>query len=389
MWKRKFTILLAALMMLFIMGGCKNQKEPELGGLDDVQVVKNFSDFTETEVPTEAPTEPPTEESTEAPTEKITEAQTETQAEETETEVLEEKYSEDFDFSDQTVMSAFYSVKTLNDLSYEDGFSDTIAVEMDKMVQTVSLSDGKVVVTMTADPYSGKTNRILVVTCSQDYLGAVKEGLIALGAGLNEDNIDKFVLGGYNGENEAPYIGLNNASCAIDSDGQVTIVLEKAQQAKGDIPGMPEGGANQTGICLEDSFANIQVTGDTDPFPALLGSVDAETYTAETSTVQPLTRHYDREGNLISEDGLFAGKYISGKKTWSITTIVEEGKTKLVFLYNQSKGLSDEVILSMAEHIYQYFYHGEFDKSVSVDSPYTTNHAILEKNGSGFKLTLG
>ena len=176
MRKQKIIAFTAILLAVSCTAGC-GREEPELGGLEDVREVANFSQFEETELLTEVPTEVPTEAPTEPSTEPATEAVTET-------EPPQEPYQEDFDFSDHTVMSAFYSIRTLDNLSRQESFADTVTANEAERVRKISLGDGQVVISMKADRNSGKTNRILEISCSQDYLGAIKEGLIALGATL-------------------------------------------------------------------------------------------------------------------------------------------------------------------------------------------------------------
>lgn len=380
MRKQKIIAFTAILLAVSCTAGC-GREEPELGGLEDVREVANFSQFEETELLTEVPTEVPTEAPTEPSTEPATEAVTET-------EPPQEPYQEDFDFSDHTVMSAFYSIRTLDNLSRQESFADTVTANEAERVRKISLGDGQVVISMKADRNSGKTNRILEISCSQDYLGAIKEGLIALGAGLDEDNIDTFVLGGYNGEN-APYIGLANASCTTKGDGTVSILLEKAKQEDGPIPGAVEG-AVPTVLTLEGSFATIKADeNENGPFAALLQSVDGRTYTAQENSVKVHTMRYDRDGNLISEEGPFSGQYSAQGRTYSISAASENGKTYLTIAYAQEHELKDAAAIAMAEHLYQYFYHGTFDKTASLASMLQADHATLEKNGNGYILKIG
>ena len=151
---------------------------------------------------------------------------------------------------------------------------------------------------------------------------------------------------------------------------------------------MPEGGG-QTGVTLAESFASIQTAEDADPFLTLLCSVDGQAYVVQESNVQPLTQHYDREGSLIAQDGLFSGQYAAGDRTYSITSVVENGVNYLDIAYTQGQELTDSAAIAMAEHIYQYFYHGTFDKSASLASPMQAKHATLTKNGNGYTLRLG
>lgn len=187
MKNRKIMIVICVAAALAA-AGCGKKEEPELGGLADVKEVVNFSDFKETEVPTEPETEPVTEPVTEPPTEPETEPETEPVTEPvTEPETEELPYEEDFDFSDEKILDAFYSVRTLDELSRQEGFSDTVSENEEQRTREISLHNGEVTILLYADQYSGTTNGKLEVKAASQFVGSVKEALVAMDAGLHED----------------------------------------------------------------------------------------------------------------------------------------------------------------------------------------------------------
>lgn len=381
---RKRTLYFLCLAAMLSAAGCGKKEEPALGGLSEVKEVVNFSDFTETEIQTEPQTEPPTEPPTEPQTE--TEVQTEPPTE-PQTEPAEQPYEEDFDFSDEKVLGAFYSIHTLDELSRQDGFSDTVTEDETQRTRTVSLSGGEVEIRLYADRYSGATNGRLEVSASNTYLGAVKEALAALEAGLDEDNMDAFILGSYNGAERAPYIGLADASCSTEG-GRINVVLQKAAAQEGAVPGLSnEAGPSE--FALEESIFRETLSQEgADPFFSLIEGTEGSLFETKERSVASAAKHFDRDGNLISQDGIFSGRYEAGTTSYTFTSSMEEGKLFLSITYAQEKEMADAEIAAKAEHLYQYFYHGAFDKEKPL-AEMVPAHGSLAREGNGFILKVG
>lgn len=382
MRKKMFCMTVIAGVVLSMTGcGNKNSQDNELlASVDEAKEVVDFSAFKETEIATEPP-------ETEAPTEP---PETEPPETEAQTEPPETAYTMDYDYSDETVRNAIFDVQELDTMA-DQAFSDVVEehTEEKNRVRTIDIGNGAFHLSLYADTFSGKTNGKLEITAKEEEQDSVEEVLMLLDTGLNQNNIEKFWNGAYDGANAA-YIGLKNTSVE-KKDGTIHIIMEKVPAEEGTVPEMEDGTQSGT-FTMEDSFCVVDMSGDDpDQMKEILAGTDGYEYSVTEKNVQDGTKSYDKSGELLQASN-DCSETVTGTNgsVCKIRTGNTDGRKQLVFEYTAAAGMSDTEMLVKAEYMYRMFYHESFDTGADLSSPYQIAHAVLEKTGDNtFTLTLG
>lgn len=368
--KRNLVIMTLLAVMLFTGCGQKDSDESRVLSMPDeasIREVKDFSAFLETELPTEAPeTEAP---ETEPP-------QTEPlQTEAPETEPPEIPYSEDYDFSDETVLAAAFS---------GSDYQTDIILDYQNRIRTMTASKDGLTVSLTADTKSGTSSYRCEFSGDSDK---VRQAVLLLRDGVDEDNLERFFEGAYNGEDNAPLIGLKNVSCTAEGQ-MVTAVLEKKQaELEGKVPGWQD-----EGIDIGTVLGSVKLTGalsdGADFFGDILSGISFSKTKMESFTLQKTeSKTADGKTSLYAD---FAAVYTSEDGSrYEISMDGTNSDTQGLSILVRRADLQDSaVIMAVADHIYQGVYEGELDTSADLTQPYQKEHCSVAKTEDGFQMFL-
>lgn len=373
---KKHIILFLAIT--FLITGCSKSDVDDnriLAEVDHVSIaeVKDFSAFEETELPTETPTE--------VQTEPITELETKT---EPETEPPEMPYSKDYDFSDFTIMqAAFQKDGGITSVDYENTILQDYTTQ--NRTQTITAKDGNLILQLYADVNSGSSNRkIEIMLTSDTAVDDMRSILLSFDNGITEEKVDRFLNGEYNGVEKAPLIGLKDTLVTVDGS-TITVMLEKNEVQSGVIPYWDD-----SGIVISDYInttkSDIVLTDKSDLFSDILNGIEFTEVKMLNSTLVSSGITKDATGAVKSRTVDYSAVYITDNSHRYEIDLFSDGVNNPCLTMNCIYGEASEdmVIMNLANHIYQSFYDGVIDVSVSLDRAFSNEHINVEKTTTGF-----
>ena len=373
----KNILLCGTVFPALILTGCggKNDTQRKLEDATKVKEVKNFSEYRETEIPTEPPTEkktePPTEKHTEPPTEKHTEPPTSAPA--------PAAYSRDYDFSDLAVLGAVFKNGGIGSVPYTSVASQD--EENRIRTQTVTFEDGQKTVIFTADPYSGRTNGKVEIRYPVGSEAAVRDVLLSFDNGINEDNVDDFMAGAYNGTEKAPYLGLHDAMYVVTD--RIYVTLEKNGTDEGPVPNWEERPAD-LGELTGSAKVSGELSSGADPFSDLVSSMEFGAVSFDGSEYTGREKRADEQGNVISEGAAFTARYSADNGN---SYVFEAGlpDAKLKVTVTRSDCNDPVTVMYLADHIFRYFKSGPFDTGHDIlSTDFETDGCRVSKTENGF-----
>ena len=388
---RKKTALFIGLGFLLVtvgLSGCKKKDDDDriLADPSSAQSVTDFSSFHETDVaPIEVETEPQTVKETQPPTEKPTEKPTETEREtQPETDPPETAHSEDYDFSEIALYGAVFAeyggigfVPYHNTARYSPADSS--------YVQTVEWGEGHQLI-FTAWPDSGRTNQKVELYYPASETGAFKNVLLMFNNGLNTKNINDFFQGKYNGEENAPLLGLKDACFEIRDNTYLYASFTKNPFPNGETHGFAvdavslseEIGSDKTQIILSKDMEN-------DPIRSILLGMEFDTVEKETFDIGGYTVITDEKGEVIESHADFSATYKTATSRYELS-LTGEG-LKITVTRNDCEDSVSR--MRFANYLYQNFYAGELDLSYDLSNGvYQKDNCTVTGINSGFEMLL-
>ncbi len=367
--------LIAALCLCVLLGGCGKRNDGEervLEGFDntDVQEVKDFSSYEETEPPTEPATEPLTVPQTEPPTEPVTEP-------------AEEPFSADYELSEYNVLQAVFSrFGGLGAIPYES----TVTQDMQARtrVQTVTAMDGGIVVTMEADAASGTSYKKVTLDYSTaDAQEDIQDALAGFDNGISMDNIGRFMEGAYSGGN-APLIGLADASYTY-ADGHAVAVLVKNDVAEGEVPGWEVPDMDSAAFLASAKF-HKDVSDGADLFSEMLQGLEFGPVIMDGASFTSYRKVTDEKGNVTAESAVFLANYHTDDgHSYEVTLSNENAETEgLTVVSHRPDAATPEAVMALSGHLYQYVFEGMPDLGADPSAGYSMEHFNVTKTDDGF-----
>lgn len=347
--------------------GCRAEKEPErlLLEVDDklISEIKDFGAYENTETETETETEV------------ITEVEIETEIK-AETEPLEEAYTKDYDFSERSILRAV-DVLYPEIPSYENEV--LYKVEEQVRIQTIAISDKEITIKLYADKKSGSSNNSIEISASSQ--DDVKRLLLLFENGITEDNVEKFLEGGYNGTENAPLIGLYDAD--IHTENEVFYVrLVKNTFAEGTTPYWEEASASLSDF-LSNSKFDTKIKEGEDTFAEILSGIDFGELTFVSSKISMYGTTKDRNNERLSNYILYQASYINDNgNTYEIKLDYQKENSDkgLTITCYMKDSIPDKVAFEFASHLYKNFY------SDSLDEEKGTQNCKFTLNENGFEI---
>lgn len=381
MRKKMVLLFLIITTMLSACSGTGKEDDRILSDVDgQIREVKNFTQYDETELPTEEITEPITEVVTEPETEPETDPVTE---------LVEQPYSKEYDFSDFRVLQAVLKKKGgIGSTPY----TSTVVQDYENATrtQTVITSDGTVEVVFKADKTSGETNKELKISyASETTMEDIRGILLAFDNGLNENNVDKFMRGEYNGTEKAPFIGLYDAEYS-DQDGIAHVKMVKNAVENGSVPFWTGTTTTDIGQLTKSDKYSGQMTNGGDSFGELLQSLEFERVTMRSSVLSNSSVVTNERGDVISSQSGFIAEYDCSNGDQYMITADCSSDLGGIQIRCRADGLNSVSVMNIANHIYQAFYEGSIDVSYDLTTgAYQTNDYKVELLEDGYLISIG
>ena len=349
-----------------------------LDNADNAKSIKNFSKYKETDIiplETEKATEGSSEEQTEKQTEKQTERQTELVTEapmpkivipvpETEEPETEARPMVDYDYSEDTVYPALFP---------EGGYTKKVSQDPHEKSRSISATNGTKTVTLTANTVSGASAQILVI---DDSIDNMKADLLSFNSGIVENLADKFIAGEMNGNGAA--FGLKDVQATQDGEN-CHVVLTKADQPEGSVPGWDETFIPDIGEALGGKYSGNDLTAALQPIELV-----PLTRTEEGDENIPVTKTYYPDGS-ISEDFQLSSSYEASGHIYQAS--FENGALQI--LVKRPDCADSHACMEFASKISSAFVDMDIDTSFDLASgPYENEKCKIEKTDDGFVINL-
>ena len=348
--KRIPVLMLAALIGLSGCGSTEVDDDRKLADASEVQEIKNFSAFEETELPTPTPTQAP--EPTKEP---------------------EKPFEGNYTFDENSLLQAAFSGQK---------YAKSVMQDYENHIRTETLTAEGVTVILESDLNSGTSyGKVTVETASKDNLQKI---LLAFENGLNEKNISGFFESKYNGTDKAPLIGLADATYSEDV-GKFRAVLTRVSRKGDQVPYWEDLKTNVNELIGGKCTKTLDTNGAA--FTGVFAGVDFGNVAQGNVSMKKQGYTQDAEGNMKKQIQ-YSASYTSdngGSYTVDVSMLGQEDD-HFKILISRPDLTEDISLLSVAEHIYQAFYNGSFNTEQTL--PYQADHVAVQRTDNGLEIVL-
>ena len=364
--KKTVMIILLIFSMYLAYGCARDEGERVLVSAGHARTVTDYSAggerLLETEMETETDLSLP-----EAETETV---QTEPEpVPETEKETEKPVTISEYDFSDDAIRNAL-----LEATASETGeYGDRTTVSDAENVRERRIKKGALGAVLYSRVPGSESSQVEPFSTDQNLLMRMVK---VLGMPQDESGYSNLFNGTYDGEN-AGCIGLEGLSRWQGEDGIHLLLTRSEEKAK---PMEWEKAGTSLEDILPDSILMQECRTEDGLKELIQGTEYGEVTIDEFSFGSPVIER-NQNGEVISACGSFHARYSADGRTYEISTDTdEEGKAALTIVLTSENGFADDEIMAIFEHIYQSFYHGEFDGGLDSGKEYATAHAQIKKN---------